>query len=105
MNRVPYFLILLAVMSFAAFNATGQAPAEKRNHVLSVLKEGQPASLKEVQGRYEISTIDGIPGPLGYKVIEIGADHLVIQDITGINELHIPVFSIKAIIRVKVPEK
>lgn len=104
MPRVPFILILLAVISFATFNATGQAP-EKRHHVLSVLKEGQPVSLKEVQGRYEIGTIEGIAAPQGYKVIEIGDDFLVVQDITGINEIHIPVFSIKAITKVKPPLK
>ena len=105
MKQAPLILLLLVVLSFATFNATGQAPPEKRNQFLSVLKEGQPISLKEVQGRFEISFVEGLAVPQGYKIIEIGADFLIVQDITGINEIHIPLYSIKAITKMKLQGK
>ena len=105
MKQVPFILLLLAAISFATFNAKGQAPPEKRNQFLSVLKEGQPISLKEVQGRYEISFVEGMAVPQGYKVIALGTDFMVVQDITGINEIHIPVYSIKAITKMKLAGK
>ena len=65
----------------------------------------QPIALKEVQGRYEISFVEGLAVPQGYTVITIGADFLIVQDITEINEIHIPVYSIKAITKMKLNQK
>ena len=39
----------------------------------------------------------------GYKVLEVGVDYMVVQDIAGVTEIHIPLYSIKAVIRLKVP--
>lgn len=105
MNRVPFILLLLGIVGVSTFTVTAQAPNEKRANFLAVLKAGQPVSIKEVAGRYEISTFEGIPGIQGYKVLETGADHLVVQDIAGVTEIHIPVYSVKAIVRVKLPQK
>lgn len=105
MNRAAIALLLLAVISLGTFTATGQAPIENRKTFLSALNEGQVVMLKDVAGRYEISTLEGVPGVLSHKVMEIGADHVVVQDITGIHEIHIPVYSIKAITHVKLPQK
>lgn len=104
MNRAAIALLLLGIVVSSTFTATGQAPAEKQPNILSVLKEGQPVSIKEVSGRYDITTLEGVPVVQGYKVLTIGSDYLVVQDISGINEIHIPVYSIKAIIRVKLPK-
>lgn len=104
MKRAAIGLLLMAVISLGTFNVTAQAPTEKRKSFLSVLKEGQSVTLKDAAGRYEISTIEGSDFA-GHKVTEIGADYLVIQDISGINEFHIPVFSIKSINQLKLPRK
>ena len=85
-------------------DSVGQTPAEQPGTVLNVLEEVESVSIKEVARRYQINTLEGVPGVLGYKVLEIGIDHLVIQEIAGITEIHIPVYLIKAIIRLKVPE-
>lgn len=94
-SAVTAFLVL------GVFTVSGQAPIEKQPNVLSALKEGQPVSIKEVSGRYDITTLEGVSGVQGHKVLTIGSDYLVVQDISGITEIHIPVYSIKAIIRVK----
>ncbi len=106
MNRIIFILLLLLVAAAAAsFAASAQAPAEKHRTFLSALKEGQSVSLKEVSGRYELSTMDGVRGVQGHKVLEIAADYVVIRDIAGVSESRIPLWSIKAIIRLKVPGK
>lgn len=105
MNRAAIALLLLSIVVFSTFTVSGQAPIEKQQTFLSVLKEGQPVSIKEVSGRYDITTLEGVPGVQGHKVLTIGSDYLVVQDISGIHEIHIPMWSIKAIIRVKLPQK
>ena len=67
------------------------------------LSKGQSVSLKEVSGRYQISTFDGFPGAQSHKVLEVASDHIVVQDISGVAETHIPVFSIMSIVRMKLP--
>ena len=106
MNRIVIILLLLMVVAATGtFTVTAQAPAEKQHSFLSALKEGQSVSLKEVSGRYELATLDGVPGVQGYKVIEVASDYVVIRDIAGVSESRIPAYSIKSIIRLKVPGK
>ena len=89
-------LLLVAISIGGTFNVMAQGKAEKNKSFLSALKEGQSVVVKEVSGRFEINTIEG-----PHKVIEIGTDYLVVKDIAGITETHIPIFSIKAITRLK----
>ena len=102
MNRIVIVLLLIVAASFAA---SGQAPAEKQPTFLSALKEGQHVSLKQDAGRFEITTVEGVAAVQSHKVMEIGADYVVIQDVAGVSESRIPLWSIKAIIRLKVPKK
>jgi len=100
MNRISIIVLMLLVVTLTA---SGQTVAEKDNPFLTVLKAGQPVSFKEVSGRYLISTFDGLPGVQSHKVIEIANDHIVVQDISGISEIHIPVCSIMSVVRMKLP--
>lgn len=105
MNRFFILLLILVVAATGTFTVTAQAPAEKQRTFLSALKEGQSISLREVSGRYDITTVEGVAAVQGHKVIEIGNDFVVVQDIAGVTESRIPLWSIKAIIRLKVPGK
>jgi hypothetical protein len=98
-------LFLLLVAASGAFTVTAQAPAEKQPTFLAALKAGLPVSLREVSGRYEITTVEGVAAVQGHKVMEIGNDFVVIQDVAGVTESRIPVYSVKAIVRLKVPNK
>lgn len=98
-------LVLFLLIVAASFAASAQAPPEKQPTFLSALKECQHVSLKEVAGRFEITTVEGVATVQGHKVMEIGNDFVVIQDISGATESRIPLWSIKAIIRLKVPKK
>ena len=105
MKQPPIILLLIALFVSGAFAVTAQAPAEKRPTVLNILKVGQKVNLKDVAGRYEVSLYEEVPAIPGYTIQQIEADHLVVQDVAGINELHIPIYSLKAIIRVTLPQK
>lgn len=104
-KQVALTLLLLATVVTCTLTVPAQSPDEKPRLFLSTLKEGQPVSIKEISGRYEISILEGVPVVQGHKVLEIGSDFLVVNDVSGITETHIPIWSIKAIIRVRLPKK
>ena len=60
MNRIAIILLLLVIAATGTFTVTAQAPAEKQPTLLSALKVGQPVSLREVSGRYELTTVAGV---------------------------------------------
>ena len=64
--------------------------------MLGVLSKGQAVTVKEVGGRYEIGVMPSVE-MLGYTVVEVGQDYVVVEDIAHVNELRIPIFSIKAV--------
>ena len=97
--------IALSTIALGTITVFGQAPVKPRQGFLSALKEGQSIMLKEVAGRFEISSFDDGPAMLSHKVIEVGTDYLTIEDIGGLIETRIPTYSIKAIVRLKVPRK
>ena len=101
MIRPLIAVFLSAFLVIASSPATGQD--RPRKGFLSVLKEGQSVSVKEVAGRYEITLIKDVK--LGQKVIEVGSDYIVVEDAAGITETRIPVYSIKSIVKLKVPRE
>ena len=68
------------------------------------MKEGQSVNLKDVARRYEISTFDDGLTVLSHKVIEVGPDFVTVEDIAGVAETRIPIFSIKSFVKFKVPK-
>ena len=97
MTRSLFAVLLCATLALSPV-ANGQEKGRKG--FLSVLKEGQGIVLKEAAGRYEITLMEG-----GHKVIEVGPDYVVVEDIAGVTETRIPIFSIKSIARIKVNRK
>ena len=103
MNRHLIALYLSAFAAVASLTATSNGQEKARTGFLSVLKERQSVSVKEVAGRFEITLMKDVK--LGHQVIEVGADYLVIEDIAGVTETRIHVTSIKAIVRLKLPKE
>lgn len=103
MQKAHVVVILVGLLALGLLAASGQAPAEKQPTFLSALKEGQHVSLKQDAGRYEITTVEGVAAVKGHKVIDVASDFVVIQDVAGVSESRIPLWSIKAITRLKVP--
>ena len=81
-------------------SAQQQAPG-----VLSVLSKDQPVNVRDAGGRYEISVLPNGPQILGHKVIEVGQDFVVVQDIVGVTETRIPIWSIKAVTIIRQPSR
>ncbi len=89
---------LILVSCFFLFSSPSESQDKKPKGFLSILKEGQSIVLKESAGRYEINLMEGT-----HKIIEIGPDYIVVEDIAGLIENRIPIYSIKTITKVKLP--
>jgi hypothetical protein len=94
MKRIVLLLPIIAVLLLTI----GATDAPKRT-VFSGLKVGQPVGLKDHGAAFEISVIDDVPQ--SHKVIEIGDDFVVLEDIAEVTQTTIPVYSVKAIVRIK----
>ncbi|WP_437191367.1 hypothetical protein [Planctomicrobium sp. SH527] len=93
------FLSAFLLMAIPPVMSPGQDRSNKG--FLDVLQVGQSVSIKEDHGRYEIRLFDGIQ--VGHKVKEIGMDYIVVEDIAVVTETRIPVYSMKSVIKLKVP--
>ena len=100
MPRSLFVLVICATVAVACLSPVANGQEKGRKSFLSVLKEGQAVVLKEAAGRYEITLMEG-----GHKLIEVGPDYVVVEDIAGVIETRIPIFSIKCITRIKVNRK
>ncbi len=69
--------------------------------VFSGLKVGQQVGLKDHGTAFEISVLSE-DVPQSHKVIEIGEDFLVLEDVAEVTQTTIPVYSIKAVVRLNV---
>jgi len=98
-TSAPLLILLLAGVLFVA---SGQAPG-KPHGVLSALHAGQPVSLADTDGGYRLNLFKDGPEVLGHKVVEVGSDFVVVEDIAGIQQLRIPVYSIKSVGITKIP--
>lgn len=100
MPRSFFAVSLCAALVLACLSPEASGQEKGRKGFLSVLKEGQAVVLKEAAGRYELTVMEG-----GHKVIEIGPDYVVVEDLAGVTETRIPVYSIKSITRIKGPKR
>lgn len=91
-------LVALCLVSFFLFSSPSESQDKKPKGFLSVLKEGQSIVLKETAGRYEINLMEGT-----HKVIEVSSDYIVVEDMAGVTENRIPIYSIKNISKIKIP--
>ena len=105
MNRLVSVLLLAFFIALVAFTTSGQAPERPNKRFLSVLSKGQSVTVKENVGRFEITMFDHGPATLGHKITEVGDDYLVVEDITGLIQTRIHVYSIKSIVKVSFPKK
>lgn len=95
--------VLLLLLGGILFVASGQAPAKERG-VLSVLHAGQAVNLQDTGNGYEISLLKNGPETLGHKVVEVFSDCVVIEDVAGVTQKRIPIYSIKSVLILKTGE-
>lgn len=101
MIAIRILFVTTSLLILVPPTSNGQDRSQKG--FLSALKVGQIVTLKEDAGRYEITVLK--KAPLGHKIIEIGSDYVVIEDAARVTETRIPVYSIKAIIRLRLPKE
>lgn len=96
-------LSISAVLVMVVILATAAAPKEDRQPgALAPLRKGQFVTLKEDAGGYKIGHMSGVES--GYKVVEVGADFVVVEDVAQVAETRIPVYSIKSVTITRVPK-
>ena len=100
MKRTILAVIAVCLLGLGSIT-TGQAPGQQRREFLAVLKAGQSVLIKEVAGRFTISMLDDDPGSLSHKIVEVGTDYLTVEDIAGVQQTRIPVYSVSSIVRLK----
>lgn len=103
MKRTTIGVVLVFILALGAITP-GQQPAQQRRDFLSALKVGQSVSLKEAGGRFVLSVIDDGPA-LSHKVIEIGSDFVLLEDMVGVSEIRVPLYAITSFSRLKSVEK
>jgi hypothetical protein len=92
----------LAILGAALVVMAAAPKDEKPTGVLAPLEKGQTVRLKEVAGRYEIGLMPGFD--LGHKVIEVGQDFVVVEDLAAFTQTRIPLYSIRAVTVTRVPK-
>jgi hypothetical protein len=92
--------IWVGVVVVVAAVALGANETKKLKSAFSVLKFGESVSLKDEGSAYSITVFE--PDlPQSHKVVEIGDDYVVVRDIAEVTETTIPIYSVKAIVKVK----
>ena len=98
MSMPLLILVMMLVFLTPLFSQQEQA---KPMGVLSTLKVGQNVNVKEAGERYSITVIGGDMIPQPHKVLEVGADFVVVEDVAGKNETRIPLTSLKSVVHLK----
>ena len=88
-------LIPILMLATAAV-VLGAPEAPKTKGIFSTLKAGQSVNLKNDGAAYSITVYDG-DLPTSHTVVEIGENYVVFQDVAGVTETTVPVYSVKSI--------
>lgn len=68
--------------------------------VFAALRPGQSVALREVGSAYHLTTfVQEVQGP--FKVMELGADYIVLQDVVGFQEHRIPIYAVRGVTHVR----
>ena len=100
----PSFVASLAIVSALALTLIAAQPEAKEppSGFLGCLQKGEAVGLKDLGPAYEITVFSNGQAPLGYEVVEVGREFVVLKDITEIQEVRIPIYSVKSITTLKV---
>ena len=92
----------VAVLVLMTLSTTSKSDndAKAKRGLFGTLKIGQAVNLKDLGTVYEISTFDN-DLPLGYSVVEIDTDYIVLRDIAKVAETHIPIYAIKSVSQIR----
>jgi hypothetical protein len=104
MNRGTTILFCSCfVAASVLLSAHEQSNDPKQSSVLSALKKGQTVMLTEVVGRYEITMLKGVQA--SHKVLDVQSDFIVLEDVSGITQIVIPIYAVSSIKMIKLVAK
>lgn len=93
--------ILLFALPIVAILLAGWAAPAKRT-AFSDLRVGDNVGLKDVGEGYQISVL-AKEILQSHKVVEVGDDFIVLEDVAEVTRITIPVYSVKSVVRLKTP--
>jgi hypothetical protein len=96
-------VVPLVVVAALAVGIAAAPKVDGRKGVLAPLEVGQQVSLKESAGGFTISVVQGVP--LGQKVVEVGAEYVVLEDPTGTVQTRVPITSVRAVVVTRLPKE
>jgi hypothetical protein len=99
---VRHFGVVACVILLALATAAAEGRDDKGG-IFAPLEEGQRVVLKEAGDRYQITVVPGLEA--GHKVVEVGPDYIVLVDAAGVNEIRIPIYSVKSVTVTRLPRK
>lgn len=106
--KTKSIFVVVAALGIALWigtTASSQPPRpQPTNAILGLLKKGQAISMKDCGYNYALSIFENGVEPLGYTVIEVTDSYVVVRDLPGITDLAIPIWSIKSVATVHLPE-
>jgi hypothetical protein len=95
------FIVVVCVLVSISF--VKYKPPE---HIFGDLQIGQKVTLKEMGGGYEIHVIENLPPVAqGFKITKIQNDLIILEDVAGITEVRIPIYAVKSVKVVRLPNK
>ena len=90
----PLLLLLIAVLVVVA---SGQAATQpKPPGFLAAFQADQFVKLEDAGAGYDIHVFEHAPGELGHTIVEVGVDHVVVEDVAGVTRTTIPLQAIKS---------
>ena len=107
MKRPSVSVLLLVVVSLISLTLVAAQPDADppKTGLFANLRKGQEIGLKDVGTSFEVTILADQPGPLGFTILEVGHDFLVLRDISEIQEVRIPIYAIKAITTISTAKK
>ena len=94
-------LVAFVVLALVLGSAAAQRGGAARSGLFAPLQKGQWISLKEKAGAFEINVVPGAVS--GRRVVEVGQDYLVVEDLTALTQTRIPIYAVRVITVQRLP--
>jgi len=100
MKRVWLVAVPLVVAAVAVMAVYAQEAPRPAGGVLAGLRVGQNIAMADAGSAVQL-TVFAVERPGPFRITELGADYIAIQDLAALNEHRIPLTSIKMLTHVK----
>ena len=98
MKNTRFLSFFAVLLSCLAVGLAGFAPPPSQG-VFAELRAGQAVRLEQLAGRWRIDVLKmDKPLELSHTVIEVGSNFIVLEDITGLQQVHVPLTAVLAVV-------